>query len=35
MKKRTGCLGVFIIIILLFAVFLFWPSSSGNQGVIL
>ncbi len=35
MKKRTGCLGIIVIILLLFAVFLFWPSSSGDQGVIL
>ncbi len=35
MKKKTGCLGVIIIIILLFAVFLFWPVSDTNKAVIL
>ncbi len=35
MKKRTGCLGIFIIILVLFAVFLFWPVKESDSAVIL
>ena len=35
MKKKKGCLGIFIIIIVLLAVFLLWPVSDSDQSVIL
>lgn len=35
MKKRTGCLGIFIVILVLFAVFLFWPTKENDSAIIL
>ncbi len=35
MKKRTGCLGILIVMLLLFAAFVFWPVSENDNGVIL
>lgn len=35
MKKRTGCFGILILFLMLAVVFLFWPSSSKDDGVVL